>query len=122
MPRTRFRLCRHCGDLHQLNRWPDNCREDPWPRSDLPAPYVVSDTLGAGVNGLYHHGVNQRFDSKAAYRRATKEAGYIEVGTERHHERRREITTTPERELEAAVAETIQYMEQKGLTADEPPT
>lgn len=79
---SRQRVCKYCGDLHELARWPDNCKDNPWPRSDHPAPYVVSDNLPGGVNGLYHHGVAHKIDSKAAYRRATKESGCIEVGNE----------------------------------------
>lgn len=79
---ARFRLCRFCGDLHQVGRWPDNCRDTGWHRSDYPSPYVISDTLPGGVNGLYHHGVAKKIDSKSAFRRATKESGCVEVGNE----------------------------------------
>lgn len=77
-----FRLCRSCGDLHQLGRWPHNCLPDAPNRSDLPAPYIISDTLPGGVNGLMHHGIGKRIDSKSGYRRATKDSGCIEVGNE----------------------------------------
>lgn len=79
---SRQRICRHCGDLHETSRWPDNCKENAWPRSDHPAPHIISDSLPGGINGLYHHGVARKVDSKSAYRRATKDSGCIEVGNE----------------------------------------
>jgi hypothetical protein len=82
MARTRFALCKYCGDLHQYGKWPDNCKIDPPARSDYPSPYVVSDSLPGGVNGLFHHGTAKRTDSKSGFRKMTKEAGCIEVGNE----------------------------------------
>lgn len=81
--RSRFRLCKFCGDMHQLGKWPHNCLPDAPARSDFPSPYVISDSLGGGVNGLYHHAALRSFDSKHAYRRATRENGCIEIGNER---------------------------------------
>ena len=78
---ARFRVCRSCGDLHQTNRWPHNCMPPAPQRSDYPSPYVQSDYLG-GINGLYHHAALKRFDSKAAFRQATKETGCVEMGNE----------------------------------------
>jgi hypothetical protein len=78
----RLRHCRHCGDLHTLGRWPDNCKDNPWPRSDLPSPYVQTDALPGGVNGLFHHAAMRKIDSKKAYRDATKAFGCIEMGNE----------------------------------------
>lgn len=79
---SRQRVCKYCGDLHEVSRWPDNCKDNGWPRSDLPAPYLISDNLPGGVNGLYHHAAQKKFDSKAAFRRATKDHGCIELGNE----------------------------------------
>lgn len=79
---ARYRLCKYCGAMHRLGRWPDNCKDDPWPRSDHPAPYVISDYLPGGINGLYHHAACTKIDSKSAYRRATRDHGCIEVGNE----------------------------------------
>ena len=80
---SRQRICKYCGDLHEVSRWPDNCKDPPLARSDYPSPYVVSDYLPGGVNGLYHHAALRKIDSKSAYRRATREHGCIEVGGER---------------------------------------
>lgn len=80
---SRQRVCRHCGDLHETSRWPDNCKEDSWPRSDYPSPYLISDNLPGGVNGLFHHAHLRKTDSKSEFRRWTKDHGCIEVGGER---------------------------------------
>lgn len=80
---SRQRVCRHCGDLHEVGRWPDNCKDNGWQRSDHPSPYVVTDYLPGGINGLFHHAACKKIDSKSAYRRATREHGCLEVGNER---------------------------------------
>lgn len=72
--RTRFRQCKFCGDLHALNAWPDNHREEPWHRSDHPAPYIVSDYLPGGVNGMWSP-LGGQVDSKAAYYKSVRRAG-----------------------------------------------
>jgi hypothetical protein len=51
---SRQRVCRYCGDLHEVANWPHNCMPPAPQRSDLAAPYVISDQLG-GINGEYHH-------------------------------------------------------------------
>jgi len=79
---SRQRLCKYCGDLHEVGDWPHNCAEPAPNRSDFPSPMVISDYLPGGVNGLFHHGVARKIDNKAEYRRATKESGCIEVGNE----------------------------------------
>lgn len=105
---ARFALCKYCGDLHQFGKWPDNCKDNPWPRSDHPSPYVVSDSLPGGVNGLFHHGVAKRTDSKSHFRRLTKEAGCIEVGNEMTATRSREFKDNIKTEvIESAVNEAL---------------
>lgn len=49
---------------------------------------VISDDIGAGVNGLraMHRADKRHFDSKSRFRRDVKEAGLQEVGTERNFE------------------------------------
>lgn len=48
------------------------------------ALYVISDTM----DGIRNHADGKMYDSKASFRRATKSAGAIEVGTETQHDRR----------------------------------
>jgi hypothetical protein len=103
-----FALCKYCGDLHQYGRWPDNCKDNPWPRSDFPAPHIISDNLPGGVNGLMHHGVGKKIDSKSNYRRATKDSGCIEVGNEYAATARRDYRDNIKTEvIESAVNEAL---------------
>lgn len=109
---SRQRVCRHCGDLHEVNRWPDNCKDNPWPRSEHPAPYLISDYLPGGVNGLFHHAECRKTDSKSEFRRWTKDNGCIEVGGERdafekvsNEERQRD--TISQNKVEASVNEAL---------------
>ena len=76
------RMCKSCGDWHYLNRWPHNCLPEKPARSEFPAPAIHSDSFGNGVNGMFHHAALRRFDSKSAFRRATREHGCEEVAGE----------------------------------------
>jgi len=53
--------------------------QTPRKRSGLPMPFVVSDNLG---DHLLHPATGERFDSKARFREATKEAGCVEMGND----------------------------------------
>lgn len=99
----RFRVCKYCGDTHQIGRWPDNCKEEPWPRSDYPSPYVVSDYLPGGVNGLFHHAALRKIDSKKSYRDMTRAFGCEEVGGQRPDMFRRAYRETDDKKLDSDV-------------------
>lgn len=106
------RLCKSCGDWHYLTKWPHNCLPERPARSEFPAPAIHSDSLGNGVNGMFHHAALRRFDSKSAYRRATREHGCEEIGgeydaLERHNERARQTDTFDPVETERAVNESL---------------
>jgi hypothetical protein len=112
-------VCRHCGDLHEVGRWPDNCKDNPPLRSDFPAPAIHSDSLG-GVNGLFHHAALRRFDNKRDFRRATREHGCEEVAgemtaLERENARARTVDTWAPGSTEAAVNEALH---QHGISSD----
>jgi hypothetical protein len=79
---ARYRWCRQCEEWHEPVRYRRNCDPEPPQRGDYPTPYIISDTLPGGVNGIMHHAVGRQMDSKSAFRRATKDAGCIEVGNE----------------------------------------
>lgn len=108
--KERLRHCKYCGDLHDVRRVPDNCKEQPWPRSDYPSPYVQSDYLPGGINGLMHHGVGRRIDNKAGYRRATKESGCIEVGNEYVATTTRTMVDLPDKVIESGVNEALHQL------------
>ena len=76
-------------------------------RSDFPSPHVISDNLPGGVNGLYHHGVARKIDSKSGYRKATKECGCVEVGNEYSATRMREVKEIKAEVIEAAVNDAL---------------
>ena len=73
------RLCRACGNWHDLDRpWPAKCFKPAPARSDLPFPMLISDEMPAceHVDGKF-------YTSKAAYRQVTRAHGLTEVGTEK---------------------------------------
>jgi hypothetical protein len=56
------------------------------PYVEAKSPYVIQDTMDA----LRNHADGRMYDSKSEFRRATKRAGYEEMGNERMPERSRE--------------------------------
>ena len=78
-----------------------------FPRSDYPSPYVVSDYLPGGINGLYHHGVGKKIDNKSGFRRATRESGCIEVGNEMAATKTREHVELKAEVIESSVNEAL---------------
>lgn len=105
---ARFYWCKTCEDTHQRVSYARNCDPEPPLRSDFPSPYVVSDSLPGGVNGLFHHGAAKRSDSKSEFRRLTKDSGCIEVGNEYQATRKREFVDriTPH-QIESAVNDAL---------------
>lgn len=95
--RERFRICKLCGEMHSLSAWPDNHRELPPQRSSLPAPYFISDQLDDLVNPVD----SRRYDSKTAFRRATKAGGGIEIGNDEQKDLRYYDTVTPDEVAQA---------------------
>lgn len=54
---ARFYLCRHCGDMHQRGRTPDNCKDEAPPRNwRLAAPMITPPFrpfLASPTEGIY---------------------------------------------------------------------
>jgi hypothetical protein len=74
--RATARLCKYCDDWHRFDAWPHNCLPPRnLNRSDHPAPYIVSDTLPGGVNGMLGHADGKIYDSKQAYYKSVRAAG-----------------------------------------------
>ncbi len=46
-------------------------------------PNVISDDIGAGVNGLRHMPSGMHSDSKSVHRRETRARGLVEIGNDR---------------------------------------
>lgn len=64
-------------------------------------PNVISDDVGAGVNGLRHMPSGQHFDSKSRHRAENRARGLEEVGNETNFAAKR--TETPTKAYEAEV-------------------
>jgi hypothetical protein len=80
--RTSYRMCKVCGDLHEVGNWPDNHREwMPDNRSDLAAPMLIRDSMDAVKSMLD----GKMYDSKRGLRRTYREAGVIEVGDDKSY-------------------------------------
>jgi hypothetical protein len=74
-----LRLCKVCGDWHDLNRpWPHNCMPEAPQRSELACPAVIGDAMPEGQ----HPYDGRTYDSKSGWRHANKQGGYIEVGND----------------------------------------
>lgn len=80
----RQRLCRQCGDWHDLSQpWPVACIPEAAlgkQRSSLPSPYFRRDHMDA----LFHPLDGQTYDSRSDYDAVTKgRPDVVEVGNER---------------------------------------
>lgn len=71
------------------------------------APYIISDYIGNGINGIKSHVDGKMYDSKSEYYKAVKAAGCFisEAGTERA--KRQE---TSENEIKQTIKETIEKL------------
>lgn len=105
---ARFRWCRQCDEWHAPVAYARNCDPEPPQRGDYPTPHIISDNLPGGVNGLLHPAIGRQMDSKSAFRRATKDAGCIEVGNEYVATAKREYRDNVKTEvIESAVNEAL---------------
>lgn len=81
--RTRFRFCKYCEGIHATNAWPHNCMPEQFDlRSELPAPYIVTDNLPGGIHGMRSMADGKFYDSKAAYYASLKRSGHEIVGND----------------------------------------
>lgn len=80
-----FRKCKACGDLHDIYNWPDNHYEEPPPRSELGAPFLISDNLESigGLNGLQCQVSGKFFTSKKLMRDEYRARGVVEMGNDK---------------------------------------
>lgn len=76
------------------------------PALDVDAPYVHGDEMDAQV----HPGDGRIYESKASFRRATRQLGLTEVGNERVPDRRAEVQ---KEYREQGRAERIDYMKHR---------
>lgn len=96
----RFRF--HDGRLIPAHLIPHDARS----RSELPAPMVLRDSMDAAINPA----TGLLYESKSAFRKATRQAGCYEVGNDEVSQAQPEY-----KELGGEEADIKQAMEQLGL-------
>lgn len=80
MSRATYRICRSCGDMHEVSEWPRDCLEQfRKARSELPMPAIRSD----GMDPIINHANGLMYDSRSAYERGVRDAGCEIVGNEK---------------------------------------
>lgn len=99
----RYRICKLCGDMHDLANWPHNHRDLPPARSHLSTPYFISDQ----IDDLWHPTDGNIYDSKSKFREITRINGREEIGTDIQPDNRYYDTVTS-----AEVAEAMHMVEQ----------
>lgn len=79
-----LRACRVCGGWHRLEEdWPAECvghfHSGDSKRSDLSAPMIIPDTIGAVQSQL----TGKFYDSKSSLRKEYKAHGVVEMGNDK---------------------------------------
>ncbi len=106
-----MRACRVCRDWHDLDQWPRACVGHfgvRGQRSELPAPAIRPDGMGA----LLSHADGRFYDSKSAYYASIKAAGCEIVGNDTSAIRDRPTYEAPDADIERDV---VQTMKEAGL-------
>jgi hypothetical protein len=109
----RFKRCAVCGELHEMSNWPHNHMPEPEERSELAAPFIISDNLEAqaGLNGLVSMADGKRYTSKSELRKGYRRAGVEEVGNDSslktHVTERKVAPEKTDREIDADITEAI---------------
>ena len=106
MARATYRICRACGDLHDVAAWPGLCLEQfRKARSDLPMPAIRSD----GMDPIMNHANGLMYDSRSAYERGVKDAGCVIVGDDKLTPSPRPVLS--DRELKQDIKTAIDQVE-----------
>jgi len=106
MSRATYRICRSCGDMHEVSEWPRDCLEQfRKARSDLPMPAIRAD----GMSPIMNHANGLIYDSRSAYERGVKDAGCEIVGNEKLTPKPR--PTLSDRELKQDIKTAIEQVE-----------
>lgn len=112
-----FRKCKSCGELHDVYSWPDNHMEEPPQRSELAAPYVISDNLEVigGLNGVQSMADGRFYTSKAKMRADYRARGVVEMGNDKPAPLRK--PKPDRRKIKEAVQRAISVVDNEGGTA-----
>jgi hypothetical protein len=106
MSRATYRICRSCGDMHEVSAWPRECLEQfRKARSDLPMPAIRAD----GMDPIMNHANGLVYDSRSAYERGVRDAGCEIVGTEKIQPKPRAVLS--DRELKQDIKTAIDQVE-----------
>lgn len=107
-----YRICKYCGDLHDVADWPAN-HIDPDPaRSDLPCPGYISDIMPA----IRSMGNGQVYDSKSEIRKHYRRDGYTEVGNDPARHRPFKRVATDRKAIKDAVERSAAKVARGELT------
>src|SRR3546814_14272367 len=80
---ARSRLCRSCGDFHDIEQsWPDECASHFGAQTSA-SFHIISDSM----EPIRSMADGRMYDSKRRYRSALRARGLIEVGNERVEQR-----------------------------------
>lgn len=113
----RFLKCGACGHLHDVENWPENhVWEDPPQRSELAAPFIISDNLEVigGLNGVQCQASGKFYTSKARLRAEYRARGMIEIGNEKPAPLKK--PAPDRRKIKAAVERAISVVDNEGAT------
>lgn len=106
MSRATYRICKACGDMHDVAAWPGPCLEQfRKARSDLPMPAIRSD----GMDPIMNHANGLIYDSRSAYERGVKDAGCVIVGDDKLTPSPRPVLS--DRELKQDIKTAIEQVE-----------
>jgi len=106
MSRATYRICRSCGDMHEVSEWPRECLEQfRKARSDLPMPAIRAD----GMDAIMNHANGLMYDSRSAYERGVKDAGCEIIGNEKIEAKPRPVLS--DRELKQDIKTAMDQVE-----------
>ena len=106
MSRATYRICRSCGDMHEVSAWPSDCLEQfRRARSDLPMPAIRAD----GMSPIMNHANGLMYDSRSAYERGVKDAGCEIIGNEKIEPKPRAVLS--DRELKQDIKTAMDQVE-----------
>lgn len=113
--RTRYLLCKSCGDIHATNAWPHNCMPFAPARSELTAPMVITGTVEPFVS----QADGRRYSCKRRYEREVRAHGCVVVGNEPCATQRPKPIELSDTELERDIKRSIETLTSDSLSNDE---
>lgn len=78
MPRATYRLCRNCGQMHDITTWPEDHRDPEPARSDFPSPGFIRDEM----EPVQSMATGKLHTSKSGIRAEYRRLGMVEIGND----------------------------------------